>query len=362
MGTLVGRTRTLRIVVVLILLVWGAGLTPAPLSADVREGGRVTIMTQNLYLGADLVPVLTAPDFPSFQAALKAAWDEVQATNFPERAWAIAEQIKKRKPDLIAVQEAVLWRTGALFNPAPAEDVRFDFLQILLDALAAFGLDYTPAVPVTNIDVEVPLVVDGIDVRLTDRGAILVRDDLEISNPQAANFETLLVVSVQGSPVPVKRGWMAVDVEVRGERFRFVNAHLEALAPIVRDVQTNELLAGPLKTADPVVLVGDLNATPGEPGTYGKLIADGFRDAWTKGEPDDPGFTCCQAPHLRNGVSSLDRRIDFVLLRDGVGSAQSRIRNIELLGEEAGDRTPSGLWFSDHAGIQTRLRLRMDDD
>lgn len=322
----------------------------------------VKVMTRNLYLGADLSPAIAAPDFNSFQIAVKEIWNQVQSTNFPERARAIAEEIRKEKPFLIGLQEATLWRTGPLLSPLAADEVRLDFIQLLRDQLTGMGLQYIVNAEVTNLDLEVPLVVDGFDLRMTDRGAILARADLDekslkVSNPRAANFLAVLLINVLGSSVEVRRGWTTVDAEIRGERFRFVNVHLESFAPAIRDLQAGEVLAGPANTTGPVVLVGDFNATPMETGTYGRMIAAGFSDAWVDQGPVDSGFTCCQEANLRNIASLLDRRIDFALFRKSVTDGRLRVGNVELVGVDQQDKTPSGLWPSDHAGVQAELRM-----
>lgn len=321
----------------------------------------VKVMTRNLYLGADLTPALAASDFNSFQTAVKAIWDQVQSTNFPERARAFADEIQKDRPFLIGLQEATLWRIGALMDPALADQIRFDFLQILRDELASRGLPYTVAAEVTNFDLEYPLIADGIDLRITDRGAILARADLDeknlkVSNKQAANFQSVLLLNVLGSSVAVTRGWTAVDAEIRGERFRFINVHLESFAPSIRDLQAGELLAGPVSTTSPVVLLGDLNATTVAQGTYGRIVAAGFSDGWLLERGGDPGFTCCQQAHLRNVGSLLDQRIDYILFRK---SADGRLRlaHLELLGTDQEDKTPSGMWPSDHAGVAAELLM-----
>ena len=309
------------------------------------------VMTRNLYLGADLAPAIAATDFTSFQTAVKTIWTQVHATNFPERVKAIADEIQRERPYLIGLQEVTLWRTGPLLNPALATDVKFDFLQLLLEELSARGMPYSVESTVTNFDLEVPLVVDFVDVRMTDRDVILARADvsgrsLTIRNPQSATFATFLPINVLGMTLEVRRGWTSVDADVAGESFRFINTHLEAFAPQVRDVQAGELLAGPVNTALPVILVGDLNATPTDAATYGRIVAAGFSDAWVGGA----GFTCCQSAGLNNAASMLDERIDYVLFRG------LTLHNPSILGDEENDKTPSGLWPSDHAGVTAQIK------
>ena len=70
-------------------------LATAPASAE----GKIDVMTQNQYLGADLTPIITAPDAPSFNQALIDALEDVAANNYPARANRLAELIADRLPE-----------------------------------------------------------------------------------------------------------------------------------------------------------------------------------------------------------------------------------------------------------------------
>jgi len=84
---------------------------------------------------------------------------------------------------------------------------------------------------------------------------------------------------------------------------------------------------------------------------YGSVIAEGFKDVWNNATGGAPGPTCCQDADLQNSISELSSRIDYVFVRGAI-----KIRGAELLGENPADRTPNGLWPSDHAGVLARLR------
>ena len=198
----------------------------------------------------------------------------------------------------------------------------------------------------------------GFDVRLTQRNAILVKaglpaDELVVSDVSAGLYATYLTVATVGGPVADRRGWTAVDVTVNRRSFRFVNTHLDSTVPVIRQAQTGELLAGPAATSQPVVLVGDLNSAPGEapPSAYATLLGAGFVDAWTQANPSDPGLTCCHAEDLLNPAPTFDTRIDHVLTRPGIEVARAAV-----VGIDPDNRTPSGLWPSDHAGLVATLR------
>jgi hypothetical protein len=73
------------------------------------------------------------------------------------------------------------------------------------------------------------------------------------------------------------------------------------------------------------------------------------------------GFTCCQDPGLRNDRSELDQRLDFLMVRaDSIGgpdgNARGQFRTV-VVGDQRRDRTPSGLWPADHAGLYGSMRI-----
>jgi hypothetical protein len=75
-------------------------------------------------------------------------------------------------------------------------------------------------------------------------------------------------------------------------------------------------------------------------------------DAWIVARPGENGFTCCQAEDLLNPLNLASERIDLVLFRGDFG-----VMAADILGEDPADRTESGLWPSDHAGVAATLRL-----
>lgn len=339
----------------LVVFVVGAlPLTPA--GAGHRRD--VDVMTYNVFLGGDLTPVITAQTPEQFVLAATNLYQQVVATDFPARAASIANSIDETDPLLVGLQEVSLWRTDTPADgPAtPAEDVAFDFLEILLDELDALGLHYEPVSVVDNFDGEAPTAL-GFDARLTDRDVILARSDLDdadlqISNEQSENFDAMLEIPnpVLGT-IEVLRGWNSVDVKVRGKSFRLINTHLEAFSPAAQVAQAQELLDGPGDTSLPVVMAGDFNSNavgstpPTTTPTYANLLAAGFTDAWPQAAPVSLGNGCCWNGDLVSGT--LDHRIDLVLYRGGGFAAT----DADLLGEETADLTPAGLHPSDHSGV-----------
>lgn len=325
---------------------------------------QINVMSYNVYHGVN-TEIFSVPGATSLLDLLNrvaAVYQGYQSRNFAERAQALAAEIEAAQPALVGLQEAVLVRTGALFDPAPAATVAFDYVQMLLDALQDRGLNYTVVAEIRGFDVELPSAL-GFDVRHTDREVILARTDmpsgqLSLSNVQTGHFATnCQIPTLAFGPLTVLRGWAAVDVWSRGTSFRFISTHLDGdclpYTSAVQVAQAHELVNGPADTAMPTVIVGDVNASPvdPEPSAYGDLILAGLADAWVAAGQGS-GFTCCQDDGLLNATSSLDTRIDVVLLRGDVAA-----RAITVVGASPDDRTTSGLWPSDHAGVVATLEV-----
>ena len=350
-----------------------AGPASADEEQDFRTGWRgdhgVTVMTRNMYFGASLAPAVQATNVPQLLAAVTQIFGVVNASDVVNRIDRLAAEIASARPDLVGLQEVALWRTQFPpdFSLAPnAPTVVYDFLELLLAALAARGESYVVvATHVTN-DLEAPaLFVPGFaccyEVRLTDREVILARagNQLKLSNVQEGTFAAQVAFPIPGSPVlsTETRGWLSVDVKHRGDRFRFITTHLlpESTFDPVQVAQGAELVTGPANTPLPVILVCDCNSRADNTGTatYGNLLAAGFDDAWVERHPNEPGLTCCEAENLRNAVSIFDQRLDLVLVR-----GRADVTRAFRTGIRAEDRTAAGLWPSDHAGVVGTLELR----
>lgn len=309
------------------------------------SGHRFTVETRNLFVGFDVGAAMTGAVPPPL------AWAALVASDPAGRAESWADEIAAERPDVVGLQEAVLVRTGPILDPAPAQTVAFDFLDLLLDALAARGLDYVPAAVVENLDAELPvfapptLLFDG---RVTDRDVILVRADRQTGIPKtvessSGNFATMLP-PVSG--ITVERGWTAVDVKLHGRTVRVVNTHLEAFSQLVAAAQAVELVTGVAAGPGPTVLLGDFNAEPGEP-AYGVLAAAGYADVWPA-VGVGPGLTCCH-DDLTPAIP-FDERIDLVLTRGAITPLSARV---------IGDSPAASFPFfpSDHAGVVATLEL-----
>jgi hypothetical protein len=336
----------------------------------------IKVMTRNLYLGADLIPVVTAMTVEEIPGRVAGLWKTMQASDLPGRAKLLADEISAAKPDLVGLQEAVVFykQTPSDFNfmsPAiNASTVELDFVQLLLAELAARGTEYVVAVTSNNTNVELPASDDvaPFDVRMADRDVILARKGLETSNPQAMIFPSHLMFTLPfgsptGAPIDLVRAVARVDVKVEGASFTFVNTHLEvsgggndpragALLTPLQEAQAQDLIniLKPIKGA--VVLVGDFNSNANGSSTksYALIAGGGFTDAYATVSPGMPGLTCCM--DIAAPASNLQSRIDVVFYRGGV-TAQA----VELVGLDPAKRSPMGLWPSDHAGVVASLQV-----
>jgi endonuclease/exonuclease/phosphatase family metal-dependent hydrolase len=316
---------------------------PAALAPAAAEARDVTVMTRNVYLGANLIPLATAaPD--QFRHAASGVFDSVVAGDPDARMRLIAGEIAKAKPDLVGLQEVSLWRTGAT---SPASTVRYDFSRAILARLKRLHAGYRLAVLKRGFNVEGPT-DRGFDVRLTLGDAILVRKGVRVSHVRSGVFGHQLTIPTQGiGPVPVTRGWNALDARIGKVRFHFVNTHLEAYDPTVRAAQAAELAAGPLKSKRTTILVGDLNSGPdlSDPNdrlAYAAIAGAGFKEERTA------EFSCCFNDDLKSGA--WDHNVDHIMAKPKVRLVRSSVTGAET--------TPAGLHPSDHGGVVSRLRLR----
>jgi endonuclease/exonuclease/phosphatase family metal-dependent hydrolase len=391
------------------------GLTLLPGAADAAgkkksKGTKLTVMSRNLYLGADLTPALQANTIDQAINAGGEIVNQVHATKFPSvRAASIAAEIKKRKPDIVGLQEAALWRTGpvnlaaALGTPVATQvdPQGGDFLADLLGALNSGGkkasaskkgkkkgVRYTLAVVKPEFDFELPVNDDGNgnglsgadhNERLTMRDAILVRKGVGIkfSGASTGTFDTLLRVTLAGGArtVDVTRGWAALNVKARGRNLHVVDAHLEAFDSQgsnttnlgttlgrgdIRAAQATQLVTpqpnGAVRGGKiPTILIGDMNSDDdtvqpnGDRNAYMALLAGGFTERSTA----NPLGCCLNDPFLVGGPNSIndfDHQVDHVLAN------RNKIKFVK--GFVDGRAPVNGLFPSDHAALTSVLKIK----
>ena len=360
-----------------------------------NEKADIKVMTQNQYLGADLAPVIAATP-AEYPFEIVKALQAIAINNIPERAASLAESIADRKPHLVALQEVYAFGCVSLvpgFDACSVFDGAFnDHLALTEKALQDMGADYEVVAVLQNMTIPgLPVFLPGIGtpenpvpamlVSVTDRDVILARRDVDASavdipcvkpspGSDGCHYQAVATVPLP-EPLPaitVERGFVAVNANVKGENYLFVNTHLEVRmlgdsqqSTALQPFQAMELagtLAGYLyyHPAPPrVILAGDFNSAPTDERlnnfvTPYEQLSAAFTDTWTlrPGKPD--GFTCCEAADLLNGPSAHDRRIDIVF----ADPAPTKVK-ANVMDAKSADKTLSGLWPSDHASVITEL-------
>ena len=312
------------------------------------------VATYNLCGGADLALLFDVSALDELAAQVVTVRDQLAATRFEERAHAVAVLLAREQPDLVGLQEVARWTlTPVGPDGGPGEtQVLADHLSILRDALSEAGCAYDAHAVDENFSGALPM-PGGEWFGVVGRNVTLVRRDgpIEVRSESTSSFHArhLVVTGIEGLSFPIVRGRGVVDTLVDGEPVRFVNTHTEAWDDGVRDAQRDEVLTACAGTRTPVVLVGDLNATPDVVGVPAPWV-DAWVGAWSPGAGN--GFSCGQSADLSNVDSDLTARIDYVWVRDAT------VTSCRLVGDRQEDRsTPRGLWPSDHACVVADLEL-----
>jgi len=314
-------------------------------------GHPVRALTRNLYLGTDFSGLAFLQNPADIPAATAMMWGNVQASDIPERAKLIAGEIVDSGPDLVALQEVTHYRrqmpSDGVVTPPNATETVIDFLALVMAEIAARGGGYHVAGEALNADAEFP-VADGaggsFDLRVVDRDVILAKDGVQTSNFVVTTFNANLAFMVGGTggiPLSFQRSCSRLDAVVGEASFTFGNGHLEIGAlEAIQVQQAQEMIDAFAPISGPMVLLGDFNSAPGED-SY-QLIMKTFKDASTGSGP-----TCCSE---LAGAASADGRIDLVLTR-------GRFRHNDSSRTGDVNRTPGGLWASDHFGALATVEL-----
>jgi len=315
----------------------------------------LTIMSRNLYLGADIIKLVGAPDLATEAEQVNSLFEVVRATNFPVRAQALAREIARTKPDVIGLQEVTRYYRTAEGAPvdSAATTVIYDWMALLQAELRKLKQPYRVAAEQTELDITTPSSA-GYGLRLKLGNAVLVRTGkgarVSKVKPLSGEFADQLQVSIPSGRVDLHRGYAGIDGVVAGKKFRFLDPHAEAYSAAAANGQFKELLAGPAKSRTlPTIIAGDFNSDPNDPGddnAYNTVIAAGFIDTAKR------VATCCQNETVNNPTSELKTWIDHIVVRP-----RMKVLRTVVLGNRESDRI-QGLWPSDHAGIVTTIRLR----
>ncbi len=388
-----------------------AGAAPA-----VAQDAEVTVMTRNLYLGADVAVALELiPDMP---AAAQFMWEQVAATDFTARAPDLAAEVVAIKPDVIALQEATRWvcRNGLLGETKTV----FDFTQQFLDATRDAGTEYVlaaqggesavnpgysiPPIPwltsVNDPETFQPLfgtsdAACGFEIA----DALAVRADLADDVLAVGRFDYEHRAEIVPFVFAIDRGYTWADIRINGSIARYAATHLESLwtpGEVPNNaVQARELIADLSSVDLPLVVMGDFNADPRDPrgagmpnpggqpeasdvcsagnpedsdpqcNAYWAMVDAGFTDAGP--DASDPanytwGFNALltgpdpariDAAREMGNADGLTDRLDYIFVRGGV-----TVTEAELLGQSS---SATGLLPTDHAGIVARLQIPATD-
>lgn len=325
------------------LAVPAAQARPASAAAAKAKTVRVTVMTRNLFLGADLIPLAIAPAGDQFKQAAAKLLTDIRATDPDGRMRLVAGEIASAKPDVVGLQEVSLWRTGPP-GAAPTTVVA-DYLGTIMAELQRRGASYRVVTKKLGLSLQAPT-SSGVDVSLQIGDALLVRRGVAASHAVSKVFKGQFSVPTQElGTVTTNRTYNAADLTVRGARLHVVNAHLEAYDAATRLTQAKELVAGPLRSARRTILLGDLNSGPKLPKAedrppYLAIAKAGFVPERTS------AFSCCS-----DSLTKLhwDHNVDWVMAKPRVGLVRSF-----LTGRE---KTPGGIMPADHGGVVSVLSV-----
>lgn len=307
----------------------------------------VRVATYNIYLGCDLSLVFGVTDDAELAKRVAVMRAQLDVTDLPARAAAIAAVLARERVDVVGLQEVATWTRTAAGATDPV--VVHDFLELLLGALARAGSPYDAWAVTPNFNGGAVL-ADGESMAVLGANVILVRRDagLSVVDERAGAFSAALRIDTSGAGVSVdaRRSWGAVDLALGDRTLHVVNTHLEAWDAGARSAQCEELLAAIGERGVPVVVLGDFNAPPSEVAMPREYV-----DAWAVAGDGD-GHTYGQGVELVNAESGMHERIDYVFVRAAAVTAA------RVVGDQQSDRTPAArLWPSDHACVIADVEL-----
>ena len=389
------------LIIFVLTLLLAPGAVSSAMAESQAENFKITAMSRNLYLGADIFKVVEAaqenPD--SIPDVVADVYQTMLFTNFWARAEAIADEIATHKPIVIGLQEVSTFyiQTPGDFiigNPTKANDVVIDFYEVLNDALLDRGIEYE-AFTVTNADVELPMADFDAgepyylsDVRMVDRDMLLVKKGYDAELLFADNYSNNLSLDLGGVNVEFTRGFLIVDVDMEGQIFRFVNTHLEVRGAVdsvfrlIQDFQMQELkglLALYSLDPKPIVMIGDFNSSPEDvPGfgyhpalersipyvpPYMQAVEAGYLDTWLlQKKKHDEGYTSGFDEYVSDPTAELTSRIDLIFV-DPKDMFVVKTK-CEVVGNDVSDMIPNPidpdtlmLWPSDHAGVVAEIQF-----
>lgn len=217
----------------------------------------------------------------------------------------VAAVIREYEPDIVGLQEVDVHWSG-----------RSDYLDQAEELARELGMDafFAPIYRIPHRDEGRPVREFGL--------AFLSRHPV-----RKAADHSLTRLSTQAGDPQLERmgGFPEMIVEVGGQEIRIYNTHLDYRAdPRVREMQVGEMLEIIAPLEGPVVVLGDLNARPGQEEIQPLLRK--FKDSWSE-KGRDAGYTY--------PAHNPDRRIDYILVSDAIG-----VVDAEVVETEASDHRP----------------------
>ena len=210
-----------------------------PEFAEVSAGTHAAafrVYTQNLWLGGSTAPLFSIDlgDLSQVIPAVNLFWSEVLASDIPQRSTEFVNELDDRRPEVVALQEAVGYATGSL-NLASGEFVATapgpDLLVSVMTEIGARGLPYSIAVMQNMTGIALPLGPPDASfvapaLAIQDRVVMLRRDDVVPS----ATASGIYNARIDLGPAEFIRGWVRMTVE-RGSRSHRAFVHRDIRDP-----------------------------------------------------------------------------------------------------------------------------------
>ena len=246
----------------------------------------LTVMSRNLYLGADVGVAMKL--IPDFSAAAQFMWNQVSATDFSKRAPILAQEVISQNADVVGLQEATHWYCKK--NLWSKKVVVFDFTQQFLEATRKLGREYMLAskagVDALNIGYSIPaipyltMVTDpqtfqplfgseraacGFEIG----DALVVKKEIASKIIRVGNSEYKTSYSIIPKIMTIYRGYTWTDIDYNGSKVRIVSTHLESLWDSNKvpnaALQAKQLIEDLSSTKMPTIVIGDFNSDPRDP-------------------------------------------------------------------------------------------------
>lgn len=342
----------------------------------------VCVMTRNVYAGTDMDMLLKAESLDEIPPLLAQAYQMFESTDADGRVEALAKEILAIGPHIVALQEVT-----TIFSQSPGDSLQgnavaaatelYNFSYELISDLFPYtdqNYGLTAIVPsdsqdakyyalvswILNTDIELPMMTSRDpfkydDIRFIDFDIILVRSDVDVNRVINKNYDTSYSLDHLG--IRIMRGYTAVYVTVNEKEFCIINTRLESTKTpeelAVQQAQAEELLAFINDQTVPVILAGNINSNALSGATYQMITNGNCTDLWPINtiNLDPEGLTYGHDPDLRNSEPDFTQRIDYIFLGPGWHTGLLGPVYGFVTGRNPHNRTPSGLWPSDHGGV-----------